>query len=187
MATTLLTDTGVEAVPAEVDYHALNALLNLYDADGRIQFEADRKAAHQYFLQHVNQNTVFFHSLKERLDYLVEKEYYEGAVLEKYPFEFIQRLPAYVARLQGLLTEENREWLSHIVGDRLRAARVTLTVPAVLIMVPGAAAYRAITGVISGDTLSAIQNGFTAVFVVVALAIGLTVARVLTEREWSRP
>ena len=74
-----------------------------------------------------------------------------------------------------------------LVGDRLRAARVTLTVPAVLIMVPGAAAYRAITGVISGDTLSAIQNGFTAVFVVVALAIGLTVSRVLTEREWSRP
>lgn len=74
-----------------------------------------------------------------------------------------------------------------LFGDRLRAARVTLTVPAVLIMVPGAAAYRAITGVIAGDTLAAIQNGFTAVFVVVALAIGLTVARILTEREWSRP
>lgn len=76
---------------------------------------------------------------------------------------------------------------AYLVGDRLRAARVTLTVPAVLIMVPGAAAYRAITGVIAGDTLLAIQNGFTAVFVVVALAIGLTVARVLTEREWSVP
>lgn len=76
---------------------------------------------------------------------------------------------------------------AYLVGDRLRAARVTLTVPAVLIMVPGAAAYRAITGVIAGDTLLAIQNGFTAVFVVVALAIGLTVARVLTEREWAHP
>ena len=54
-------------------------------------------------------------------------------------------------------------------------------------MVPGAAAYRAITGVISGDTLAAVQNGFTAVFVVVALAIGLTLARILTEREWSIP
>lgn len=74
-----------------------------------------------------------------------------------------------------------------LFGDRLRAARVTLTVPAVLIMVPGAAAYRAITGVIGGDTLAAIESGFTAVFVVVALAIGLTVARVLTEREWSTP
>lgn len=76
---------------------------------------------------------------------------------------------------------------AYFVSDRLRAARVTITVPAVLIMVPGAAAYRSIAGVIDGDTLAAIQNGVTAVFVVVALAIGLTVARILTEREWSLP
>jgi ribonucleoside-diphosphate reductase alpha chain len=75
-----------------MDYHALNAMLNLYDANGQIQFDADKRAAREYFLQHVNQNTVFFHSLKERLDYLVEKEYYEPAVLEKYSFEFIQQL-----------------------------------------------------------------------------------------------
>ena len=73
---------------------------------------------------------------------------------------------------------------AYLFGDRLRAARVTLTVPAVLIMVPGAAAYRSIAGVIDGDTLAAIQNAMTALFVVVALAIGLTVARVFTEREW---
>ncbi|WP_417562382.1 class 1b ribonucleoside-diphosphate reductase subunit alpha [Microbacterium sp.] len=75
-----------------MDYHALNAMLNLYGADGKIQFDADRRAAREYFLQHVNQNTVFFHSLKERLDYLVDKEYYEQSVLDKYPFEFIQKL-----------------------------------------------------------------------------------------------
>nr|WP_286302970.1 class 1b ribonucleoside-diphosphate reductase subunit alpha [Microbacterium suwonense] len=67
-------------------------MLNLYDADGKIQFDADKRAAREYFLQHVNQNTVFFHSLKERLDYLVEKEYYEGAVLDQYSFEFIQKI-----------------------------------------------------------------------------------------------
>ncbi len=93
MATTLLTDTGVERITEpQVDYHALNALLNLYDEDGKIQFEADRAAAHQYFLQHVNQNTVFFHSLKEKLDYLVEQGYYEPQVLAKYDFEFIKSL-----------------------------------------------------------------------------------------------
>src|SRR6187549_3316382 len=75
-----------------LDYHSLNAMLNLYGPDGKIQFEADKRAAQEYFLQHVNQNTVFFHSLKERLDYLVEKEYYEPAVLAKYPQEFIQQL-----------------------------------------------------------------------------------------------
>ncbi|WP_350347749.1 class 1b ribonucleoside-diphosphate reductase subunit alpha [Agromyces sp. G08B096] len=75
-----------------MDYHALNAMLNLYGPDGKIQFEKDREAAREYFLQHVNQNTVFFHSLKERLDYLVEKEYYEKDVLDQYSFEFITKL-----------------------------------------------------------------------------------------------
>ena len=63
-------DTRVELTG--LDYHALNAMLNLYDANGKIQFDADRQAARQYFLQHVNQNTVFFHDLDEKLDYLVE-------------------------------------------------------------------------------------------------------------------
>lgn len=75
-----------------MDYHSLNAMLNLYGPDGKIQFEKDKEAAREYFLQHVNQNTVFFHSLKERLDYLVEKQYYEKEVLDLYSFEFIQKL-----------------------------------------------------------------------------------------------
>ena len=75
-----------------MDYHALNAMLNLYDENGQIQFDKDREAAREYFLQHVNQNTVFFHSLKERLDYLVEHKYYEPQILEQYRFEFIQQL-----------------------------------------------------------------------------------------------
>lgn len=88
-----LTDTGLETAPApELDYHALNAQLNLYDKDGKIQFDADRKAARQYFLQHVNQNTVFFHNLEEKLDYLVENGYYEEEVLEQYDFPFIKSI-----------------------------------------------------------------------------------------------
>ncbi|WP_084130800.1 class 1b ribonucleoside-diphosphate reductase subunit alpha [Demequina sp. NBRC 110055] len=75
-----------------MDYHSLNAMLNLYDTEGNIQFDKDREAAREYFLQHVNQNTVFFHSLKERLDYLVEKNYYEPEVLAQYDFAFIQQL-----------------------------------------------------------------------------------------------
>nr|WP_279097463.1 class 1b ribonucleoside-diphosphate reductase subunit alpha [Gordonia bronchialis] len=78
--------------PGELDYHALNAMLNLYDADGRIQFEKDREAARQYFLQHVNQNTVFFHDLDEKLDYLVEENYYEPEVLARYDREFVKLL-----------------------------------------------------------------------------------------------
>jgi len=82
-----LNRAGVETAPAPAaDYHSLNAQLNLYDADGRIQFEADHEAARQYFLQHVNQNTVFFHDLREKLTYLVEEGYYEAPVLAQYSF-----------------------------------------------------------------------------------------------------
>lgn len=75
-----------------LDYHALNAMLNLYGANGELQLDKDREAARQYFLQHVNQNTVFFHSLEEKLDYLVEEQYYEAEMLAQYSFAFIKAL-----------------------------------------------------------------------------------------------
>ena len=78
-----------------LDYHALNAMLNLYSADGKIQFDKDREAARAYFLQHVNQNTVFFHDLDEKLDYLVENKYYDPAVLAQYDRAFVKSLFEY--------------------------------------------------------------------------------------------
>jgi ribonucleoside-diphosphate reductase alpha chain len=65
-------------------------MLNLYDENGQIQFDKDREAARSYFLDHVNLNTVFFHSLQEKLDYLVENEYYDKDVLDMYDFPFIK-------------------------------------------------------------------------------------------------
>lgn len=76
----------------KIDYHGLNAMLNLYDDKGKIQFSADREAARQYFLQHVNMNTVFFHTLQEKLDHLIANEYYDKSVLDAYDFEFVKRL-----------------------------------------------------------------------------------------------
>ena len=74
----------------QLDYHALNALLNLYDENGQIQFDKDREAANQFFLQHVNQNTVYFHDLEEKIDYLVEHKYYEPETIAKYEWSFIK-------------------------------------------------------------------------------------------------
>ena len=88
MATTELT----RPASGTLDYHSLNAMLNLYDAEGRIQFDKDRLAVRQYFLQHVNQNTVFFHNLAEKLHYLVDEGYYEAALLAQYEFAFIKQL-----------------------------------------------------------------------------------------------
>ncbi len=76
----------------QLDYHALNAMLNLYNDAGEIQFDKDREAANQYFLQHVNQNTVYFHDLEEKVKYLVDNEYYDPEVLDQYEFSFVKSL-----------------------------------------------------------------------------------------------
>ncbi|MGJ4126875.1 class 1b ribonucleoside-diphosphate reductase subunit alpha [Corynebacterium macclintockiae] len=76
----------------QLDYHALNAMLNLYNEAGEIQFDKDREAANQYFLQHVNQNTVYFHDLEEKIKYLIDNEYYDPAVLDQYEFSFVKSL-----------------------------------------------------------------------------------------------
>ena len=73
-------------------YRDLNAMLNLYDDEGRLQLHKDKEAAQRFFIDHVNTNTVFFHNLKEKLDYLVENEYYEEDFLQQYSFEFIKSL-----------------------------------------------------------------------------------------------
>ena len=75
-----------------MDYHALNAMLNLLNEKGEIQFDKDKQAVREYFLQHVNQNTVFFHNLEEKLGHLVMNGYYESEVLEQYDFDFISAL-----------------------------------------------------------------------------------------------
>ena len=76
----------------DLDYNSLNAMLNLYDENGQIQFGKDKEAARQYFLQHVNKNTWFFHSLEEKIDYLIENDYYEEEILNQYDFEFVKDL-----------------------------------------------------------------------------------------------
>jgi ribonucleoside-diphosphate reductase alpha chain len=73
-------------------YHELNAMLNLWGEGKTIQFDKDREAARRYFLDHVNQNTVFFHSFEERINYLIENEYYEKDIFDQYSEEFAKEL-----------------------------------------------------------------------------------------------
>ncbi|WP_278237516.1 class 1b ribonucleoside-diphosphate reductase subunit alpha [Isoptericola sp. AK164] len=75
-----------------MDYHALNAMLNLYGPDGEIQFDKDREAASAYFRQHVLPNTIEFDTLDAKLDHLVENKYYDPVVLDKYSRAFVKEL-----------------------------------------------------------------------------------------------
>ena len=76
----------------QLDYHALNAKLNLVGPDGKLQLGADKEAVRQFFLQHVNQNTVFFHDLEEKIEFLIDNNYYEEDVIEQYTWDFVKSL-----------------------------------------------------------------------------------------------
>ena len=60
--------------------------------DGSYQFEKDREAAHSYFVDYINQNTVFFHDLREKLDYLIENDYYEEEFLQQYTYDQLKEV-----------------------------------------------------------------------------------------------
>ena len=73
-------------------YRGLNAQLNLFGDDGRIQLEKDKEAAHAYFLEVVNPNTVFFHTLKEKIDYMVDEGMWDKKVVRKFDFRVTKEL-----------------------------------------------------------------------------------------------
>lgn len=75
------------------NYIILNNKVNMKDKEGNyINLELDKQAVREYFLNNVNQNTVFFHSLEEKLDYLIENGYYDKKVLDKYTMEEIKEV-----------------------------------------------------------------------------------------------
>ena len=75
----------------EVTYFSLNNELNR-PVDGKIPLHKDKEAVRAFFLEHVNPNTVFFYTLDEKLDYLIEHDYIEEEFLNKYDREFVKSL-----------------------------------------------------------------------------------------------
>ncbi|WP_426724232.1 class 1b ribonucleoside-diphosphate reductase subunit alpha [Cronobacter turicensis] len=63
-------------------------MLNLYDADGRIQFEKDCEAVEAFMAAHVQPRSVTFPDTHARLAYLVSEGYYDGNVLKRYDADF---------------------------------------------------------------------------------------------------
>ncbi|MGA2450988.1 MAG: threonine/serine exporter family protein [Polyangiaceae bacterium] len=103
---------------------------------------------------------------------------------------------AYVVRLLLLHMGESPAaaafWAALFVGlagyaqaRKARVPRVILTVPAVIPLVPGIPAYDTIVNFFRGDALGGLGSAVKATMILVALAGGLTAARVVT---WtSRP
>ncbi|EOR96364.1 Ribonucleotide reductase of class Ib (aerobic), alpha subunit [Arcticibacter svalbardensis MN12-7] len=59
--------------------------------DDEYSLHKDKEAVRSYFLDYVNKNTVFFYTLKEKLDYLIENDYYIN-FYESYTFEEMKQV-----------------------------------------------------------------------------------------------
>ncbi|MCU7785272.1 class 1b ribonucleoside-diphosphate reductase subunit alpha [Lelliottia amnigena] len=88
----MATTTAERVMQGSTDYHALNAMLNLYDREGHIQFGKDAEAVDAFFAAHVRPNSVPFASQDARLDFLVNEGYYEERVLTRYDRSFVLNL-----------------------------------------------------------------------------------------------
>ena len=76
----------------ETTYENLNAELFLTDEDGNIQFDKDHEAARAYHIEHVNAHTRFFHSLREKTDYLLEQNLWKEETVNTFSFDQFKAL-----------------------------------------------------------------------------------------------
>ena len=88
----MATITAERVTHAAPDYHALNAMLNLYDSSGRMQLEKDAEAVAAFMASHVLPGSRTFASQQARLDWLVAEGYYDGNVLGQYSPTFVSGL-----------------------------------------------------------------------------------------------
>lgn len=75
-------------------YIELNNEIMQRDSGGMLQLEKDKEAVKAYFIDYVNQNTVFFHNLREKIDYLIENGYYDKDLFGMYSFAEIEAVYA---------------------------------------------------------------------------------------------
>ena len=82
--------------PQDITYFKLNNMVNIPTENNEIQLDKDQEAVRAYFLENINPNTVFFHTLEEKIDYLITNDYIEETFIQKYDFSFIKELFQYL-------------------------------------------------------------------------------------------
>lgn len=81
-------------------YIDLNASLNIVDSEGNYNLDKDKEAVKDFFINNINLNTIFFHDLEEKIEYLVNNNYYDKAVLDKYSWKDIKSIFKYAYNYQ---------------------------------------------------------------------------------------
>ena len=71
------------------------------------------------------------------------------------------------------------------LGQHFRVPRTTVTIPAAVVMIPGPTIYAALHQITNGNISAAIDSTTAVVLTVLFLSGGLTVARLLTDKNWA--
>lgn len=82
---------------SKVTYFDLNNEINI-PVNGQIQIGKDKEALEAFLNENVKPNTKQFSSIKERINYLIQNNYYEEEFISKYSFEFIEKLYDYLKK-----------------------------------------------------------------------------------------
>ena len=82
---------------SKVTYFDLNNEINI-PVNGQIQLGKDKEALEAFLNENVKPNTKQFSSIKERINYLIQNNYYEEKFISKYSFEFIEKLYDYLKK-----------------------------------------------------------------------------------------
>ena len=75
----------------ELTYYELNNKINI-PVNGQIQLHYDKEAVSAYFRQHINQNSLFYYTLEEKIKTLLEGNYIDKDMISKYKMSFIKEL-----------------------------------------------------------------------------------------------
>lgn len=106
-----------------------------------------------------------------------------GAVANTLRLELVDvaGLPPEAAALLGALVAG---LMASVVGPLVRLPRISLTVPSIVIMVPGLYMYEAMYFMCDFNAVSALMWAMRAMVIIACLPVGLALARVLTDRSW---
>ncbi|MCR1823763.1 class 1b ribonucleoside-diphosphate reductase subunit alpha [Terrisporobacter muris] len=78
----------------------LNNQVIIKDEEGKYQLEKDKEALKSYIEEYVNPKLKKFNNIEERIKYLIENNYYDEEVINKYSMEFIKKVYNHVSNCE---------------------------------------------------------------------------------------
>lgn len=70
----------------------LNNEIMTRDENGTLNFDKDKEAVRAYFIDHINNKMKWFHSLEEKINFLVDFDYYDKELIGQYSMEDVKRV-----------------------------------------------------------------------------------------------